>query len=97
MYQGDVSPPDILILVDDVTSVVRPVCIISVLCILPVKYSCMYPMQLSQDIGKVKRAVLQAKNKDIRSIRFLTPHGGFGTFFSKADIQRMSQPIFCDQ
>mmetsp|Transcript_29943 Transcript_29943/g.49107 ORF Transcript_29943/g.49107 Transcript_29943/m.49107 type:complete len:232 (-) Transcript_29943:113-808(-) len=82
MYQGDAAPPDILILVDDDTSV---------------------------DIDKVKKAVLHAKNKDIPFIGsgsvfslgkydgFLAPHGGFGTFFNKAAIQLMTQPIFCDE
>lgn len=85
VYTRD-DPPDMLILVDDDTSV---------------------------DIEKAKKMILHATNKHNDSpiviagkvLRlgpkkydgFLAAYGGFGTFFNKAAIQLLKEPIYCDK
>ena len=56
---------------------------------------------------KVKHQMLQRKKRDgpfvgascryDYHIGFLFAFGGFGTSFNRASIQRMTQPIFCDE
>mmetsp|Transcript_44144 Transcript_44144/g.79182 ORF Transcript_44144/g.79182 Transcript_44144/m.79182 type:complete len:400 (-) Transcript_44144:171-1370(-) len=81
MYQNETMIPDILLIVDDDTSM---------------------------DIEKMKHQMLQGKRMDgpfvgsscyigYYKIGFHFAFGGFGTFFNRASIQRMTQPIFCDE
>jgi len=80
VYQTRAAPPDILMLVDDDTSV---------------------------DIDKVKELVLNGKNMPVIGAGstftlgkyggFSAAHGGFGTWFNKAAIELLTQPIYCDE
>mmetsp|Transcript_8320 Transcript_8320/g.17971 ORF Transcript_8320/g.17971 Transcript_8320/m.17971 type:complete len:389 (-) Transcript_8320:355-1521(-) len=82
-YQERGTPiPDVLIFSDDDTSV---------------------------DIEKVKNIILGREEDDVpfvgsgsvlqlgRYHGFRAPHGGFGTFFNKAAVQELTQPIYCDE
>ena len=80
LYQDNTTNiPDILVLVDDDTSV---------------------------DIEKVKHQMLQNSSGDPfvgaaclfdRGYPFQVSFGGFGTFFNKASLLRLLQPIYCDE
>jgi hypothetical protein len=108
MYRNHTNIPDVLMIVDDDTLVVSIILLyvfIFVLNVVVREFELLTPYHVNKDIENLKHS-MQQHSEVVENLPFVGTgcvfnfgfaFGGFGTFFNRAAIHQLTQPIYCNE